>query len=207
LAERAYRVYGAGAVVERDEITPFLAASMGAIPKDLASAAQSTAYEMQKVVKAFLRAGGGAGITIPPRKPLDAAGKRRVRRLARDKQAQALLRGGNKRFAGPGKRSLIRAIGYQKTPTGAVMGWLSKSAAYWGARVQEGGSKPVTDKQRRFMAAVGLPTKKTSIEQPRAMFFGDLMRRKKPEMARIFQRKLTERIARRIARAKGKGAA
>jgi hypothetical protein len=85
------------------------------------------------------------------------------------------------------------------------MGWLSKSAAKWGDIAQRGGVKAITDKQRKFFAAVGLPTKKTTINIPSAIFFGPLMHRKRDHMGKVFAKKIQEKIARREAKAKAKG--
>lgn len=176
-------------VMLKDGITPFCQKLIKAAPSQMVRAAQRVAYTMMKEIQQGIARGNLAGISIPDRKKLDAAATSRLllanHRLKKSLDTRQLMRHlrQTRRFMGDsgimGSRGLMGAVKYAKQFNGAVVGWASKRSPYWGAAVQEArrgsrfnmqhtGSQTVTKKMKRYFAMLGMPTKKTIINQPKA---------------------------------------
>jgi hypothetical protein len=200
-----FKVAGRTASVEvKDGITPVLNGLEKHLKSDLFRAARHTAYTLMVDIKSGIRKGSADGISIPNRKVLDGAAMIRVYNQFKTRKVKngALVRDrmlrysrrfmGNEGFGTNKTRNLLNAVNYAKIPNvGAVVGWGSKSSPYWGTVVQEArrgkafgggmsfvGTQPFTQKQRKFFAAIGLPTKKAAMTQPKAAFFEPFIRRR-----------------------------
>jgi hypothetical protein len=184
----------------KDGITPVLNAFEKHLKSDLLRAARHTAYTLMVDIKSGIKRGSADSIMIPNRKVLDPSAMIRVYNKFKTRKIKKgtlvldrMLRYsrrfmGNDGFGTNRTRNLLNAVNYAKIPNiGAVVGWGSKSSPYWGAVVQEArrgtpfnmsfsGTQPFTAKQKRFFAAIGLPTKKAAMTQPKAAFFEPFIR-------------------------------
>lgn len=221
-----FKVAGRDATVHvQDGITPVLNGLERYLKSDLLRAARHTAYTLMVDMKEGIQKGRADSITIPQRKVLDASAMIRVfnkfktRKIKNGARIRDMMMRYSRRFMGNETfgqhrtRNLLRAVNYAKIPdVGAVVGWGSKSSPYWGAVVQEArrgkafnmpfsGTQPFTKKQQRFFAAIGLPTKKTVMSQPKAAFFEPFIRRRAGWISRTMSSRIDYYIKNREASA------
>ena len=197
-----YFVFGDGdGLIEVDDGTArFFSRIIRQQPDTFRRAAGRTAFALQRDLKQGINRGNVEGVPIPRQKQLRGGAKRAISEQSDDVRRRHLRR--RRRFTGSqgttaGQRRLSRAIGFQRTRGGAVVGFLSRSAAEYAEIVQEGYSAErargggitrivrrrtttVTPAVRRYFASVGLPLRSSTKKIVRKRFdlIGTFFRRR-----------------------------
>jgi len=145
---RRYRFYGNDTFVRiRDEAHPWLQHMAREFPSELNRALRHVGWWARKELRSAIFEGGVAGSSWPPLSD--------VQQMRRIDDLKGRLRNPRTHPFG----SLVRAIGYKHEP--AIMrvrvGWLSRSAAAQGAKLQKGFTTQITPKMRRFFWAADIP--------------------------------------------------
>lgn len=127
-----------------DNATPWLESTLRHFPQFDQRAMKSLGWMLAKEMKAGIKSGAPGGSRYKPLSGIKRRGNGRQRAITSGKAG---------RFLG----KLARAIGYQyKDNDGSlIVGWLSRSAAALGTRIQGGETITVTPKMRAFWAAAG----------------------------------------------------
>jgi len=203
-------------VFAKDECSPLLERLKNYAKPDLLRAARHTAHWLTMAMKDGMRKGGIDDIVIPPRKMHTRnlwlmQSKIRSNKIKGPRGSLDYFFRNEKRFtpktmlktsSAAQKHNLVNAAGYQKVADGAVVGWLSRTSPHWAAAVQNAargtmkgaksiGSQPMSKKQQRLFAALGIRLKKSHVfRQPTASFFDPFIRRRQ---ARI-QKTMIDRL-------------
>lgn len=190
-----FRTHG-NAITFDDNAVRFLNTLASESPKDFARAARYGAFMAQKRLKKEIRRGIVGGTKIPAQSFLTKSKRTRISGRF-DGDPSRLFRK-RRRFTGKmGERqSLVNSIGYQKFKTGARVGWLSGSASKWAQLAIDGWTRPVTPKMRRFLAAIGMPTKKSSISAPKVPVMRLFFNRRSKWIFLLIRKRIEENLKR-----------
>ena len=149
---------GSMTITVADECESYLQALGADIPNWRSKALRSLGWMMQDAIKRGIKSKSPGGKPYPMRHRMSA--------LDRNMMHPELMQS---RYPPLGK--LVKAIGYQyrEKQQAVVVGWLSRSAAALGRKVQDPQPIPVTGKMRRkfFLAGVGM-RKSTMAIRPRS---------------------------------------
>ena len=123
-----------------DMATPWVEDVIKEMPDMRRKALKSLGWWMQKEIREGIKSGAPGGRRYAP---LAGLSRRKV-------SGRSAMKKGSAKGQILGK--LGKAVGYQyKDEDGSVsVGWLSRSAVYWGSIHEKGKRIPVTDKMRRF---------------------------------------------------------
>ena len=150
-----------------DTAQPWLAMLARGFPTELTKALASIGFWIRGELKNAVNQGGPAGQNWPE--------------LSRVQTYRTLddLKGSNRNPATHPFSTLGRAIGYRQVTQSmyVAIGWLSKSAARYGAKLQAGFETPITPTMRRMFFAAGVGLVKT----------GSITTPARPLMSPVFQ--------------------
>ena len=147
-----------------DGATPWLEYMASTKPDWMRKALKSFGYYAQQQIKTGIRSGAPGGNAYAEFMPPDMRAK-----------IEAVFGKGKKRYGPLGK--LVNAVGYQYDEGNNIVrvGWLSNSAVKLGEKIEQGYSKTITDKMRKYFWASGVPlTDKTEINVPARHTFGPI---------------------------------
>lgn len=166
-----------------DGSTPWLEYMATTKPDWMRKALKSFGWYSQQQIKAGIRSGSPGGRAYAEFMPADM----------RAKLEEIFGNSPKKRYGPLGK--LVNAVGYQYDATNNLIrvGWLSDSAVKLGEKIEQGYSKAVTDKMRRYFWAAGVPLSgKNQIDVPGRHTYGPIQAILAPKAAAHIEDKILE---------------
>lgn len=215
---RKYTVTSSGSfagIEIKDGITPHLKLMAAKYPNEARRALGFVGSQTQRDMKANLRQGRAGNTRIPLQSRLSAGSRRAItskKIVSKTSKGKTKVRYHSdsgrdvsqhirRKFRYTGRvgsrnRALVRSIGYELNDHEVKIGWLSKSGAKWGEIVQEGRTIPVTQRMRRYYAAIGLPLKRSTrtITMPAAPFVEPYFRSNRSAMIDGFRARFYHNI-------------